>query len=1523
MTSQTDQLQTLINEIDAVLGKASPRLPWVMSAEAAEQRKVLEQTRLSLLSLQQQMQVEAAQAPQASMAAAPLSEESAQHVLQALLQEMNYLRRNMVQPLRADIDRLTQERTLLAQELQQLQAQRQQMALPGGGMDQKQMMDSFMAALMERLQETLSEQVAQTLSQYEAEARAIAASPEMAALPPGEMPLLSPSQRLAQIRQTQARSDQLLLKLDSTLQVIFESLQSNLQGYQESLAQGLEKMHGLGQQGEAMFSGLVNRLAQQLGREASSYLQTALEAAVAEEMRSPSQLPNRARVSETAQAEYEQIDRLLDELNGETTADLKAETASPFALSDLVGSNDLDGDITVFQIDERRLPRYDEGEDITVFQTREDVEFAQIVEAARRQQRATAQPSPTEPPASGEAIAPNLADADATLDWLGQINDRQDADNPPLPDLAIDGASESADPATVDVPENLYEDDFYNSLFGETDAESVAESGVEALPATATEDLFLTPEPDLPLLRRSVLEDEVLSEPGREDDLFGGLTDPAQALSDGGINLLGEEAEEDTPLRMVESEDDDLSRDESLSSLSTQTLQGLFPDDEPLFDEGRFNNTVIIETDEPSGLPVLDDAPAPALTDAMAAIAPEDMVATLTELIEQDESLVLDTSSPLSGEEDQYMAASPDEDLLGNDELGVDAEVDLLQVDDRLLNQLEADLSTLETEGSEEEDGLSGWADESVGTFPAASAAPWVDEDVTAELPPGMMPRAAQDEILVDLQDSGVPEPLPNDLLAESWEDVPQTPAIAATSPEPAPSALTDSEEVLLFNLEQDQQNRREEAAVENWADLAEESQAEILASEELPGTTPEEDNPFALTEEDFFAAPEESVPTLSDRLLDEMEDDWEDTRTYLSSDEVEEPVALDRPMDGAEESIFGGWEVEPAELSGGNVSETEEADVYLLSGWGEDDDSTTDADRDRQTLSDRWAALEAMDDSEPSPATNEINSSDLSDTSAFFLAMDDSDDTSALLDEFGDEFGSDAPVTNEEAEALFESDQVQSSTLEVDDLLLPEVPTATPSADAEESQSVAAAPINPSEQENVSDGPSIQIEPTLADWFLSDDADPATDASPETSEPDAMGLGWDALGWGDEGAAPSEGAEDAPMAIAPDILPETSPEIAPETAPALTEDPLPGGDLAPDAGVAAMVEQLWAEETEETDGEALALESVVEEPSVTPWAEDWAEPGALLEATQPTDEAGLETTIDALFDGSDAPAEGLPSLNLDQSLTLHDLLDDALQLGESDRPAQTYGEENLLTPDDRQGAPDEPGYDLADLAGALADAEAASDLSDPEERLEDSLEGWFGGDEVPAPPESPSEPEPDSSLGLSDLFGDDLPGDDLPGDALASNDLAGDNLAGDNLAGESFAEDGSLEDARGTAESLASVEDLFGQLDALGGEGDALYRLVDATSATPPPSLAEPPVTPDSPGLSLEALFGSEEEEIAPEADTLEAFDLLAATEEDSLDDQGLDLFAGMDADAPYTIDDLNQVFEESDEDSAEKKTL
>jgi len=384
VTSQTDQIQALINEIDAVLSKASPRLPWVMSGETVQQRQVLEQTRTGLVSLQQQLESgNAASLSQYAQEQMPAAE-SAQQVLQAVLQEMSYLRTNVMQPLRTAVDLLREQRESLQQEIRQLEAQRQQYALPQSN---PQVMNDFLQALMARLQETIAGQVSQMVGSLEVQAqreRALTGEPALPAITAGNSSLmLSPMQRLEQLQSLQTQSDQLLLNLDSSMRVIFESLQHNLQSYQDSLSTGLEKMHTLGEQGEVMFTALVNRLAQQLGREASSYLQSTVPGGLEFDSRS---LPA-ATLEEISDA---QIDSFLDELGatsvGAIASASRTSSMAPSVIRDLINLDldalspsasafglplDSDDEATIFQVNDFSFKSVVD-DDITVFQTNDE-----------------------------------------------------------------------------------------------------------------------------------------------------------------------------------------------------------------------------------------------------------------------------------------------------------------------------------------------------------------------------------------------------------------------------------------------------------------------------------------------------------------------------------------------------------------------------------------------------------------------------------------------------------------------------------------------------------------------------------------------------------------------------------------------------------------------------------------------------------------------------------------------------------------------------------------------------------------------------------------------------------------------------------------------------------------------------------------------------------------------------------------------------------------------------------------------
>ncbi|HEY9642551.1 MAG TPA: hypothetical protein V6C57_18845 [Coleofasciculaceae cyanobacterium] len=780
--AQNDQVQALIQEIDEVLSKTSPRLPWVMSNDAMRQRQVLEQARTCLSTLQVPGSADETTSSSAGSSAGLLpsgqpAAESAQQVLQSVLQEMTYLRVNMLQPMRSDVELLRQQREALAQEIRQLEAQRQQYALPQ--QPNPQLLMEFLQSAMGQMQENLRGQVTQMVATLSDQAE----PPLLEGVlePPIAPSALSPVQRLEQIQRVQTQSDQLLLKLDSTLQVIFESLQNNIQSYQESLEQGLSRIHNLGQQGEAMFAALVTRLAEQLGREASAYLQSSMPQSGD---RAASTGGNRSALTakpDSAEADLE-IARLLEELNALDQSAKPAEGVpdtrwqpQPFTLDATPGSLEA-FDQELQQLDLSAVPlnlASADDDEMTLFQ--EDQEFVFPESEVQTQiqideEELSLPPDPgnedlesaldllnqlsaeveIEPAEAAQPLLPLQVDSDPNLDTLGMNS--LDLDEPPTVVQAI----APAEAGLVSSPDALYEDEFYQSLFGDApDAATddlVQPVSAEPPPANPPSQ---PPELDFPAVPD---QSEHSAERGLSDaGLFDGLEDPAAAFQP------IQDAEPDFLLDFA---------DNALPQ-SVETL--LLTDPEPALPEIAPSAPAASETlalEEDLFWELIDD---PQLTPPAVESQPEAMdrqlpaaietIAALTDLIPADatpdslpvaptangwtqtaEDLTLETDFLLELREGQLNAdafepAQPGEDLLvpnASTELAI---VDF-EVGEDTLQQLTADLSSLES-GSERSsrpqpdavDALEDWMLDNWGNDLPQSVPELQLDDLLAEVP--------------------------------------------------------------------------------------------------------------------------------------------------------------------------------------------------------------------------------------------------------------------------------------------------------------------------------------------------------------------------------------------------------------------------------------------------------------------------------------------------------------------------------------------------------------------------------------------------------------------------------------------------------------------------------------------------------------------------------------------------------------------------------------------------------------------
>ena len=316
MNSQKYKIQALIAEIDEVLSKPVPRLPWTGSIDLVHQRQLLERVRTHLVSPDSKLMVAQKQAnspksppPPVPVPKVPLpttnQRSATEQILQAVTGEISHLRESLTGPLQADIQALRQEQQALVQEIKQLEVKRQQQqSLAQQQANQQQIISEFLQALTSRLQETLVSDFSPSPRSLENQSLgSTSGSLDLNQQTPIEYPLLTPVERLEAMQRFEIQADRLLMRLDSTIDSVFESLQGNLESYQASLSQGLERMHGLGQQSEMMFTALVNHLAEELGREASSYVQQPTIDLSNQSATSSSQmLPNTAQIQLNAES---------------------------------------------------------------------------------------------------------------------------------------------------------------------------------------------------------------------------------------------------------------------------------------------------------------------------------------------------------------------------------------------------------------------------------------------------------------------------------------------------------------------------------------------------------------------------------------------------------------------------------------------------------------------------------------------------------------------------------------------------------------------------------------------------------------------------------------------------------------------------------------------------------------------------------------------------------------------------------------------------------------------------------------------------------------------------------------------------------------------------------------------------------------------------------------------------------------------------------------------------------------------
>lgn len=701
MTSQKD-IQSLIADIDSILPKVGSRLHWSNPGDAGTQRRILERVRSYLVS-QQQHGVTATETPTPPT----LSEQPAlaQQVVQAVAREINGLRVDLMESLRDDVEALRQQRESLVQEIQQLERTRQQLESHSQQtFAQQQTLSDFSQELIHRCTESSTQQLTQILREWEArlvstESIPVGSAPNATELGTARR-VLQPRERLEHLQQLQVQFDHLLITLDTNHRTIFEALQRSIQSYQESLSQGLEKMHGMGIQAEMLFAALIDRLMQQVGRDASISLQSPPPPSDSVHQTSPAtyqsaletQLPTGVaqllHVSGTSSQES-----LLETPNsGEW--DIVEGSQSDYLDIDLDDDNDID---TFIQLDIEPQPSPSSVEPESRLPDSDSQEFDPLVDTVN-------ETSPTSSAAQSdvdEAAEHEASSDDSNRDDLDTIRASTDSSSSTNPSDVAQALFPPFPAASPVVRKEIF--DLYESLFGTnslSDRTPVDELPIvtpqfpEASPVDGESDASEVSSPTdcQPSERVSPIDSVTPLASQVEEVLFEGLADPAIAPSQ-------EQVQNGSAEPWVESWEALFFEDSA--SRSPSGVNGVKQAHGSLI---AINSPSNWETASPQEMPTTIGR----LTDLF-----EEMGLSGSLSVADAASMPVTTEQPVEEyhpsdssvaqarlDEEEYPPASANENLLATDELTPEPELEI-QLEQSILQQLQQDLHKFEEPQSE------------------------------------------------------------------------------------------------------------------------------------------------------------------------------------------------------------------------------------------------------------------------------------------------------------------------------------------------------------------------------------------------------------------------------------------------------------------------------------------------------------------------------------------------------------------------------------------------------------------------------------------------------------------------------------------------------------------------------------------------------------------------------------------------------------------------------------------------------
>jgi drug/metabolite transporter (DMT)-like permease len=183
---------------------------------------------------------------------------TAEEILRAVTQDLKNLQQGLIVQLAQEVARLQAEKARLMTDIEKLQTH--QKAL------QVRQIETLSQQQIAQ-QQLWAKQLAQVLANH-LQALMLQRLNQIATANPSE-PMSESARLSSSLTGYSENAQRLLASLDSTFNITFNTLQQELNSYQSTLSQQINRMHSLEQQGEAILDALVSRLREQLQLEAT------------------------------------------------------------------------------------------------------------------------------------------------------------------------------------------------------------------------------------------------------------------------------------------------------------------------------------------------------------------------------------------------------------------------------------------------------------------------------------------------------------------------------------------------------------------------------------------------------------------------------------------------------------------------------------------------------------------------------------------------------------------------------------------------------------------------------------------------------------------------------------------------------------------------------------------------------------------------------------------------------------------------------------------------------------------------------------------------------------------------------------------------------------------------------------------------------------------------------------------------------------------------------------------------------